>query len=111
MILSFLPDVHAFDPQDQLIRFLALDGQRVVRCAVSRRALEQAEGLAPGATPLNLLHAFHHHQERLRALASWKYENGQSDAAGSVTIRAGDIGARASAAFAASRQAHFKRAC
>lgn len=111
MILSFLPDVHAFDPQEELIRFLALDGQRVVRCTVSRRALEQADGLAAGATPLNLLHSFHHHQERLHALASWKYENGQSDRTGGVTISADDIRARVASAFAASRLSHLKRAC
>ena len=91
MTLSFAISAQVYDATANAIRFLALDGQRLVVCSVPADVLMEAAGLSY-PDPRHLLGAFLAHRDRLRALASAKYER-LGPPRGAITLGPADLAA------------------
>jgi hypothetical protein len=86
--LNFPNTEHGTDTTRDTIFFWGEDGQKRVRCMISREALDdhfsEGRGLRPDA-------AFRAHLAEIEAFASRKYAHGQLEPDGSVLIRTGDL--------------------
>jgi hypothetical protein len=96
MSLSFTPSATVFDPDLDALRILALDGQRLVFCAIRRRTLDRLEAPEPQGGTATLLRFYRTHAPLLQAVAAWKYDTGQRDAEGRVIIEPEDLAAHCS---------------
>ena len=70
MSLTFSPTVSVYDPSLDAVRVLALDGQRLVFCALGRCALVRLGSLPAACSGGSLLAAFKQHADRLLAIAA-----------------------------------------
>lgn len=91
MTLTFSPAAAVFDASIGGVRVLALDGQRLVHCAIHRRALARMQPLPARCDSQRVVEAYRQNAERLQAIAAWKYENGQRDSQGRVFVDAEDL--------------------
>lgn len=73
MTLTFTPVAQIYDADGNTVRFLALDGQKLVICAVDAQALMKADRRA-SVDAGGLLEAFQRHRARLLEIANAKYE-------------------------------------
>lgn len=71
-MLSFYPPTEQPQPDLSSIRFLALDGQRLVPCEITRAALQQLAGELI-ASEADLLRAYWTVQQKVWALADRKF--------------------------------------
>ena len=73
MTLTFTPARQVYDADGNAVRFLALDGQKLVVCAVDAAALMKVDQRAY-VDARSLLEAFERHRPRLLEIANAKYE-------------------------------------
>lgn len=83
-------DACSYDPQGNVINFLAERGGERITCRLSLEALHLQVGLQGSDTGAVLL-AFHEARDVAEEIAIHKYENGQIEPDGSVLVHAGDF--------------------
>jgi hypothetical protein len=83
------PGHHHFG--SDIVRFYMDDGERRVRCGISRLALEVLEPELP-PTKEGRMQAFQQHRRRIERAASAKFDRGELEPDGStVLVRAADL--------------------
>jgi hypothetical protein len=90
MSLVFEPDRVAYDPERQALRFLAVDGTRLVYCGVSKAALAALEDDAL-AGPHAMATTYRRHKDRIRGLALRKYLERAYEGRGIIIVRKDDL--------------------
>ena len=100
MALAFEPDRVAYDDGERVIRIFALDGLKLVRCAVSKAALVALEDDAL-AGPHAMAITYQRNRSLIQAIARRKYLVRDFEGDDSVVVRLDDINGD----FAASRAA------
>lgn len=75
-MLTFSPRAEIVPRDGDCVRFLALEGQRWIPCAITRDALEYLSG-SPLPQPEQLLGIYRQERERICALADRKYASGR----------------------------------
>ena len=100
MALAFEPDRVVYDDGERVIRIFALDGLKLVRCAVSKAALVALEDDAL-AGPHAMAITYQRNRSLIQAIARRKYLVRDFEGGNSVVVRLDDINGR----FAASKAA------
>jgi Protein of unknown function (DUF1488) len=90
MTLSFKPDRAVHDPKDGVVRFFAAEGPRLVKCAVSKRALALLDFGASKDEPV-LEGLYNRHKDRIQQIARRKYNSRQFERDGSILIQDQDV--------------------
>ena len=90
MSLVFEPDCIAFDAEERVMRLFAVDGVVVVKCAISKAALDAMEE-QPLGDPNALAQAYHRHRERILELLQHKHSERQMEPDGAIVVRADDL--------------------
>ena len=91
MPLTFSPVAAVYDRSRDAVRVIALDGQRLIPCAIRGEALRQLDGLASDCDGCRLIGAYHRHADDLQALASAKYDAKQYGARDGLMLEPGDV--------------------
>ena len=100
MALAFEPDRVVYDDGERVIRIFALDGLKLVRCAVSKAALVALEDDAL-AGPHAMAITYQRNRSLIQAIARRKYLIRDFEGDNSVVVRLGDINGYFAAAKAA----------
>ena len=90
MALIFEPERLIYDATERLIRIFAVDGPRLIPCAVSRAALIALEDDAL-AGPHAMAITYRRNRSLIHEIAERKYRAGQFESSGGVVIRLVDI--------------------
>jgi hypothetical protein len=75
----------------QTVRFSARYRDRRIRCAVTRRALEERAGSLKPLRPANLESLFEQHRQEIERIAADKILAGRFQGDGTIVIRAVDL--------------------
>jgi len=98
--LAFEPDRVVYDDGERVIRIFALDGLKLVRCAVSKAALVALEDDAL-AGPHAMAITYQRNQSLIQAIAKRKYLVRDFEGDDSVVVRLDDINGHLAASKAA----------
>ena len=90
MALVFEPERLIYDASERLIRIFAIDGPKLIACAVSKAALIALEDDAL-AGPHAMAITYRRNRGLIHEIAERKYRAGQFEPGGSVVIRLVDI--------------------
>jgi hypothetical protein len=93
MALTFEPERLIYDASERLIRIFAIDGPKLIACAVSKAALIALEDDAL-AGPYAMAITYRRNRNLIREIAERKYRAGQYESCGGVVIRLVDIADR-----------------
>ena len=100
MVVAFEPDRVVYDDGERVIRIFALDGLKLVRCAVSKAALVALEDDAL-AGPHAMAITYQRNRSLIQAIARRKYLVRDFEGDNGVVVRLNDINGH----FAASKAA------
>ena len=100
MALAFEPDRVVYDDGERVIRIFALDGLKLVRCAVSKAALVALEDDAL-AGPHAMAITYQRNRSLIQAIARRKYLVRDFEDDDSVVVRLNDINGHVAAPKAA----------
>ena len=100
MTLAFEPDRVVYDDSERLLRIFALDGLRLVRCAVSKAALVALEDDAL-AGPDAMAVTYRRNQALVQEIAKRKYLARHFELGNAIVVRLGDVNAHLAASRAA----------
>ena len=100
MALSFEPDRVVYDDSERMIRIFALDGLRLVHCAVSKAALVALEDDAQ-AGPHALAITYRRNQALVQEIAKRKYLARRFELGNTIVVRLDDVNAHLAVSRAA----------
>ena len=93
MALTFDPNLAVYDPNQELVMFMAMDGAVLIRCAVSRDALlSRVQNRAVEAR--ELLEAYRSKADAVHRIAQHKYSAREVGPDGVVVVFSGDLNLR-----------------
>jgi Protein of unknown function (DUF1488) len=93
MALTFEPARVRYDSDRDVVRFMALDGLAMVRCAVSREALMD-KARSTHATDEDLVDIYIIHADEIQQIAERKYVANKTEPDGLILVTTADLKGR-----------------
>ena len=90
MALAFENERVVYDPEEELLRFFAVDGVLLVRCGISKAALAALEDHAL-SDPDAIVTAYFHNSDLIQDIVERKYRAHRFETGGIVIVRLQDL--------------------
>ena len=88
--LTFDSSKARYDGERDIVRFSALDGEKLVPCAVSHEALTDYSRQT-GVVGDALVQLYRAHTSKIHGVAQEKYQTGRTEADGLVLVKSADL--------------------